>query len=330
MNEVARVEPQQAQRLSIVGAMANRFSMEADTFMATLKATVIGDKLTREEQAAFLLVAWEHRLNPITREIYAMPKKGGGIIPVVSIDGWVRLANEHPAFDGMAFETEHSGNDLVSITCKIHRKDRAHPIEVTEFFAECKRPTEPWKDMPRRMLRHKAMIQCARYAFGFAGIYDPDEAERFAAPLNAEPEQRRAPSPSAAPMIEARAEAPAPRADMVVADGGAIVPETERQPTPASTQPTRRAPSPSAAPSPQPEAVKPAQAATQPAHYDPEKVRAKLAAALKAATTGDAIEEAWLRIVDQWDGEIMPPDREDFAGMCRVREGEISDGGAAP
>jgi len=30
------------------------------------------------------------------------------------------------------------------------------------------------------MLRHKAMIQCARLAFGFAGIYDQDEAERIA------------------------------------------------------------------------------------------------------------------------------------------------------
>ncbi|EIP6782236.1 hypothetical protein LTE40_000211, partial [Escherichia coli] len=28
-------------------------------------------------------------------------------------------------------------------------------------------------------LRHKAMIQCARLAFGFAGIYDKDEAERI-------------------------------------------------------------------------------------------------------------------------------------------------------
>ncbi|MGP1667495.1 MAG: hypothetical protein ACTS5I_16635, partial [Rhodanobacter sp.] len=32
---------------------------------------------------------------------------------------------------------------------------------------------------PRRMLRHKAMIQCARLAFGFVGVYDPDEAERI-------------------------------------------------------------------------------------------------------------------------------------------------------
>jgi len=29
------------------------------------------------------------------------------------------------------------------------------------------------------MLRHKATIQAARYAFGLSGIIDPDEAERF-------------------------------------------------------------------------------------------------------------------------------------------------------
>jgi len=29
------------------------------------------------------------------------------------------------------------------------------------------------------MLRHKAMIQCARLAFGYGGIYDQDEAERI-------------------------------------------------------------------------------------------------------------------------------------------------------
>jgi hypothetical protein len=29
------------------------------------------------------------------------------------------------------------------------------------------------------MLRHKALIQCARLAFGYGGIYDQDEAERI-------------------------------------------------------------------------------------------------------------------------------------------------------
>ena len=34
------------------------------------------------------------------------------------------------------------------------------------------------------MLRHKALIQCARYAFGFAGLIDPDEAERMRADVS--------------------------------------------------------------------------------------------------------------------------------------------------
>jgi len=29
------------------------------------------------------------------------------------------------------------------------------------------------------MLRHKALVQCARLSFGLAGIYEPDEAMRI-------------------------------------------------------------------------------------------------------------------------------------------------------
>ncbi len=63
-------------------------------------------------------------------------------------------------------------------TCKIYRKDRKHPTIVTEYMGECKRNTQPWQSHPTRMLRHKTLIQCARLAFGFAGIFDQDEAER--------------------------------------------------------------------------------------------------------------------------------------------------------
>jgi hypothetical protein len=43
----------------------------------------------------------------------------------------------------------------------------------------CFRNTDPWKQWPRRMLRHKAAIQCARVAFGISGVMEPDQAERF-------------------------------------------------------------------------------------------------------------------------------------------------------
>src|SRR5208283_4630251 len=174
-----------AKKKSVTIDMADRFGMEVDAFEKTLRSTVFPNNGTTGEFAAFLLVCKEYDLNPITKEIYAFPKQGGGIVPIVSVDGWMKLVNSHPAFDGMDFEEREDEAKLVTITCTIYRKDRAHPIAITEYYDECKRDTGPWK-MKHRMLRHKAAIQCARYAFGFAGIYDEDEGEKIAlAPADA-------------------------------------------------------------------------------------------------------------------------------------------------
>jgi hypothetical protein len=125
---------------------------------------------------SLVIVANEYRLNPLLKQLFAFPAKHGGIVPVVSVDGWVAMVNNHPQMDGMEFEHHHDdAGKLVAITCRIYRKDRSKPIEVTEYLSECRRNTEPWK-MENRMLRHKALMQCARYAFGFSGITDEDEA----------------------------------------------------------------------------------------------------------------------------------------------------------
>lgn len=142
---------------------------------------------TVEQFNVFIAVANEYKLNPLTKEIYAFPTKGGGIQPIVSIDGWLKIINSHPSFDGMSFEDSFDNEGgLKAVTCKMFRTDRKHPVEVIEYLEECQGDTEdryknktPWGKFPARMLRHKATIQCARYAFGFSGIIDPDEAERF-------------------------------------------------------------------------------------------------------------------------------------------------------
>jgi hypothetical protein len=176
VNQVTTMEP----RRSITGEMANRFGMEPAAFEATLRATVFPRAGSKEEFAAFLLIAKEYKLNPVTREIYAFPKKGGGLSFVVSVDGWANIINSHPAANGMTFrDVITPDGKLVAITCQMWRKDREHPIEATEYMEECRRATDPWRQWPRRMLRHKAMVQAARYAFGFSGVVDQDDAERF-------------------------------------------------------------------------------------------------------------------------------------------------------
>jgi phage recombination protein Bet len=146
----------------------------------TLKATAFkgGSQVTDAQMTALMVVANQYGLNPWTKEIYAFPDKGG-IVPVVGVDGWARIINNHPQFDGIEFE-----QDEKSCTAVIYRKDRTRPTKVTEYMTECKRSTQPWQSHPNRMLRHKAMIQCARLAFGYGGIHDPDEAQQIMGDIN--------------------------------------------------------------------------------------------------------------------------------------------------
>jgi phage recombination protein Bet len=175
---VATIQPQR--KSSLLEVMAAKYHMDPQTFANTVRKTAMPSNATNEEFAAFCMVAREYNLNPILKEIHAFPKKGGGIQPVVSIDGWVSLINQHPQCNGYDFEwTTDNKGDPISCKCTMHRKDRTHPVVVEEFLAECYRNTEPWK-MKHRMLRHRALIQAARYAFGFSGIMDQDEAETLA------------------------------------------------------------------------------------------------------------------------------------------------------
>lgn len=163
--------------------MAGRLAMEPAAVETLMKNTLMKAKgngqVSNEELLVFMSIANEYKLNPLSKEVYAFNNRGA-IQPIVSIDGWLKIINQHPQFDGMEFKDSLDANGaLQSVTCLIYRKDRSRPTEVTEYMNECKGTSEPWKKWPGRMLRHKATIQAARYAFGLSGIVDPDEAERM-------------------------------------------------------------------------------------------------------------------------------------------------------
>lgn len=183
--EVAKIVPSAS--TSVLVRMAGRYGVDPDKMMNTLKATAFKGNATNEQLMALAIVADQYGLNPWTKEIYAFPSQNG-IVPVVGVDGWSRIINTNADFDGMDFEEGPLNDKRIPewIECRIHRKGRAHPICVKEYFEEVARDTAPWKSHPRRMLRHKAMIQCARMAFGFVGVYDEDEGARI---LEAETER---------------------------------------------------------------------------------------------------------------------------------------------
>lgn len=184
MTEVSKI-----QKLSQQLATRLNLGVDGRELVETLKETAFRGQVGDSQMAALLIVAEQYGLNPWTKEIYAFPDRQNGIVPVVGVDGWARIINGNSNFDGMEFV-----QDDESCTCKIYRKDRSHPTAVTEYMSECRRDNvQPWKTHPKRMLRHKAMIQCARIAFGFGGIYDEDEAERIVQQKPAEKEVNQQP-----------------------------------------------------------------------------------------------------------------------------------------
>lgn len=236
---------------------ASRFNIDPDRVFDIMRATCFRQKsgnVTNEQMVALLVVANQYGLNPFTKEIYAFADSGG-IVPVVGIDGWIRLANEHPQYDGVRISYgpyeeqtitrlgwgQEKGQKVLKrtpvygpewVTVMVHRKDRAHPIEVTEFLSECWRDTDPWNTAPARMLRHRGLIQAFRLAFGFAGIQGEDEAEGVVQAHAEELRQLEAPKISNMERIKAAAKNAAKTASVqdaeMVADAPATEPDADR------------------------------------------------------------------------------------------------------
>ncbi|WP_082778787.1 recombinase RecT [Burkholderia sp. PAMC 28687] len=150
MSNAVTTQPQ-----SLVAKFAAKYSIEPTRLLDTLKSTAFrqggNGEVSNEQMAALLIVADQYGLNPFTKEIYAFPDKGG-IVPVVGVDGWARIINEHPQCDGFEFkyadDTRTFENKDVPIWMEVHifRKDRARPVIVREYFDEVVRSgMQPWK-----------------------------------------------------------------------------------------------------------------------------------------------------------------------------------------
>lgn len=168
-----------SERKTAIQLLADRLHVSQETMQKTLQATAFKECKTTEEFVSAVIVANTYGLNPLLKEIYAFPSRGG-VIPIVSVDGWISLVNRNRKFDGVELiDNLDEGGELISVTAKFYLKDTEHAVVITEHMAECKRDTDTWKKYPHRMLRHKAYIQGARVAFGLSGIYDEDEAQRI-------------------------------------------------------------------------------------------------------------------------------------------------------
>ena len=174
----------------IVSRSVRRSGLPYDSFVRLIIQSALSRLTiwTQPDLERLLLTVERLGLDPLSNEIYALEKaavagKKAQIIFVVGVDGWTKIINSHPAFDGMKFVESEPGDDELPLyfECTIYRKDRKVATTVREYMYEVHTNQGAWLTHPRRMLRHKAMVQCARVCFGLSGICDPDEALKVGA-----------------------------------------------------------------------------------------------------------------------------------------------------
>lgn len=158
----------------LITVMAAKQGVAANILVDSVKKAVGLPHIQNDQLALYLLTCNKYDLDPLLGEVWMM-EKGGKCSVSIGVDGWTKLVNRQPEYNGVQFKEliDDQGN-LVAIKCMMHRRDREFPTEVTEWMVECKQNSKPWQSHPHRMLRHKAFQQAARLCFGLNHVIEDD------------------------------------------------------------------------------------------------------------------------------------------------------------
>ena len=158
-NELTRQEP---------GAV-DRYTDE--TMLNTLKETVCKGA-TVPQFRMFIEVCKRTGLDPFLREIWVVP----GVGVMAGRDGYLRVANEHPMFDGMDTKVERDAQSKpVKATCSVYRKDRSHPITCEAYYNEYKKAGNVWQTYPSAMISKVAEVLALKRSFSINGVVTEEE-----------------------------------------------------------------------------------------------------------------------------------------------------------
>ena len=140
---------------------ARAIELEAAELQAWIDLQVM---TPRQTLLALLRIARENHLDPLKEEVALALYDDIHWHAYITVEGYSKILNNHPAFDGIAFtQSDEIANGIpLWMECTIYRKDRSRPIVVREYFDEVKGEQAIWQKIPRRMLRHRVMAQCAR------------------------------------------------------------------------------------------------------------------------------------------------------------------------
>jgi hypothetical protein len=142
-------------------------------------------------------------LDPLERDLIALEQRESfpaSVAFMITLDGWVKLLHRHPRFRGLSFEegpVDEHGFPLWQ-SCSLYWEGFQCPWVVREWACEHRSLHESWLYHPRRMLRHKALTQCARLALGVGGGFwavGPQLEADLTSPFELSDEHQATPAP---------------------------------------------------------------------------------------------------------------------------------------
>lgn len=152
---------------------------------------------SQDEFELFIAIAGKYDLDPFAKEIWCVKYQSSPAAIFVSRDGFLKIANRQPAFDGIKSDAIYEGDTLertddgyrmtygprtgspTGAIATVYRKDRRMPVTVYASFAEYSAGNNPtWKKFPTAMIVKVAEAQALKKAFSISGV--SAEGERAA------------------------------------------------------------------------------------------------------------------------------------------------------
>lgn len=144
---------------------------EDAAMLQTIKETVCSGS-NPSQFKMFIEVCKATGLNPFLKEIWFVP----GVGVMAGRDGYLRVANEHPQFDGMETLVERDEHGIpIKATCKVWRKDRSHPITCEAYYNEYKKSSQVWTTYKSAMIGKVAEVLALKRSFSINGVVSEEE-----------------------------------------------------------------------------------------------------------------------------------------------------------
>lgn len=169
-----------------------------ETYLELIQKT-IAPNASHSELSTFLYLGKEYNLDPLKKEIYFI-KYGGKASILISRDGYLKIANENPQFNGLESEAVYVGDKvtkrkdgsllieygeahmifdkskLIGAFCNVFRKDRDQAVSVFVNIKEYYKKSNIWDQYTSTMIIKVAESSALKKAFSI-NVPDPESVE---------------------------------------------------------------------------------------------------------------------------------------------------------